>query len=341
MDNPRFPPPDPSERLIEELLRLAGARERAPAERLERIKAAARSEWTRVATPRRSHGRVWFLGAAAATIALLVWSFTPDSDRAPDGRSAGTPALLGTIAVSENATLTGRDAALHELRSGASLSAGDLLQTRSGGIVAVRLADGYSIRLNEQTNVRFESSHVLALTSGAVYLDSGQSADGRAPLEIRTPFGNVRNQGTQFEVRVQSDTLRVRVREGVVLLDRASQSHTARAGQQLTVLDRGEVSTTAIETHGADWIWIGRAPAPFDVAGRTLGQFLEWTAREGGYRIQFVDAGLERSTGGIVLEGSIAGLSAEDALTVVLPTCGLRHRLIDGTAIVERATERR
>ena len=345
MDKKQIPEdwsPD-SERFFEDLLRLAGARPEVPPERLARIKATARSEWTAVIRPSPSFGKTlgWSVAAAAAVVVLAVWIGRSGSDRVSEGnRTVGTDAFA-TVITADRATVAreGDEATTQVAQLGALLSQGQVLRTGARGFAGLRLADQYSIRLDEGTSVRFESSHVLVLSQGALYVDSGGSPNGATPLEIRTPFGTARNQGTQFEVRLQDAGLRVRVREGVVRLDRTGQTHTARAGQQLMTNATGGVDTTAVEIFGADWRWITRVGPPFDLAGKTLGQFLEWVSRETGYRTQFIDPALERSSRGIVLEGSIAGVTPEDALTVVLPTCGLRHRLNDGVVIIERAAE--
>ena len=101
----------------------------------------------------------------------------------------------------------------------------------------------------------------------------------------------------------------------------------------------GGVDTTAVEIFGADWRWITRVGPPFDLAGKTLGA-VSGVGFAGNRLSHAVHrSGTERSSRGIVLEGSIAGVTPEDALTVVLPTCGLRHRLNDGVVIIERAAE--
>jgi ferric-dicitrate binding protein FerR (iron transport regulator) len=344
MDNPRFPPnsSDETEQLIAEVLRLAGPRNEVAPERLARIKAAARSEWTQAVRPAPSFRFGWLLTAAAAAVIVLAVWFRPASNPSPVGERAAALDVVGTVTAAELATVADTLAANPQgLNEGDSLLAGRVLRTGSRGVVGMRLPDEYAIRVDQGTTLHFESSHVIVLASGAVYVDSGPPRANKRSLEIRTPLGIVRNMGTQFEVRLQEDAVRVRVREGTVSFDRDGQRRTTTAGRELTAHAAGTIATAAIDVHGSDWIWIGRAAPPFDVAGKTLGQFLDWVTRESGYRVRFLDPALERSSRPIVLGGSIAGLSPTDALTVVLPTCGLRHRLIDGTVTIERAEDRR
>jgi ferric-dicitrate binding protein FerR (iron transport regulator) len=251
--------------------------------------------------------------------------------------------VAGTVTTADVATVADTLAGnpSRDLKAGDAVVIGGMLRTGARGVIGLSLPDGYSVRMDQDSGLRFESSHALVLTSGAVYVDSGGPGTNKPSLEIRTPFGTARNLGTQFEVRLQNDSVRIRVREGRVSFDRAGQPRTAAAGRELTLHANGTVDAAAVDTDGSDWIWIGRAAAPFDLAGKTLGQFLDWIARDAGYRVRFVDPALERSSRGIALDGSVAGLTPADSLTVVLPTCGLRHRLTAGTVTIERAEDLR
>ena len=60
-------------------------------------------------------------------------------------------------------------------------------------------------------------------------------------------------------------------------------------------------------------------------------------AREGGWTLRFADAAAARLAGEAVLRGTVAGLTPEQALAAVLPTCGLAHRFEGGDLVVGRA----
>ena len=55
----------------------------------------------------------------------------------------------------------------------------------------------------------------IELSAGAVYIDTGSES---ARFAVRTPLATARDLGTQFEVRLLDDTLRLRVRSGIVEL---------------------------------------------------------------------------------------------------------------------------
>ena len=85
-------------------------------------------------------------------------------------------------------------------------------------------------------------------------------------------------------------------------------------------------------TSGADWDWIVRATRPPQLEGRPLPEFLAWAEREGGRPIRFADPALERANAATIVYGAIEHLTVEEALDVVLPSCGLARRT-DGDVI--------
>lgn len=210
--------------------------------------------------------------------------------------------------------------------SSTTLNINDVYRTGAGDRTRLTLANGVELRLDADTEIRFPSAASVALERGGLFVDTGASHDPGGSVEIHTPAGIARDIGTRFEVRVIARTTRVRVRDGIVQLTHGSAIHTAKRGTEL-VADPSGVALHDAPTGGADWDWVALAAAPFAVEGKTLPQFLEWVAREGGWEIRFADDALRRSTAGIVLHGSIAGLTPEQALETILPTCGLTHRI--------------
>jgi hypothetical protein len=105
----------------------------------------------------------------------------------------------------------------------------------------------------------------------------------------------------------------------------------ADRGGQLSVTSSGIISGRA-STSGADWDWIVRATRPPQLEGRPLPEFLAWAEREGGRPIRFADPALERANRATIVYGAIEDLTVEEALDVVLPSCGLVRRT-DGDVI--------
>jgi hypothetical protein len=65
--------------------------------------------------------------------------------------------------------------------------------------------------------------------------------------------------------------------------------------------------------------------------------FLHWITREHGWSLEFADSSLRARLDRIVLHGSIVGLTADEALAAVLPTCGLTSRRQGNRLIVSAA----
>ena len=220
--------------------------------------------------------------------------------------------------------------------TGAGLDAGSTVETGPESFATLRLAGGASARLDAGTVLRLASATALELERGAVYLDTG-SAPGAAALEVATRYGVARDIGTRFEVRLLDDALRVQVREGEVEVDLGAATRRAGAGGALQIGADGTVTREDVSAYGSSWGWILRTSPPFDLEGRTLGEFLDWVARETGWHVRFADPALEREVAGLVGHGSIAGTRADQAPDLVLPGFGLRHRIEDGTLWIEQA----
>jgi hypothetical protein len=200
--------------------------------------------------------------------------------------------------------------------------------------------------MDVDSEIRIEAADLVALHRGAVYVDSVVGSAAPSALAIVTPVATVRHLGTQFEARLLPATggagalaLRVRVREGSVLVERAGATHEAREGSELLMRADGTVERFTTPAHGASWEWTQRAAPALDIEGITLAAFLAWEARELGLPWRYAAPRLETAAQEIVLHGSIAGLTPEEALSVVLPGCAMRHRRLEAGLLLEPAAE--
>lgn len=316
------------EETVARLIRLTGARPAVPAERENRVRSAVLAEWRR-ANRRRAAWRM--VGTAAALVgaaAVMVITARLWTDRHAVVAPEPAAAIVASVErVESYAAYTPGD----------SIRAGAGIETPADGRIALRLADRTSLRLDAGTRMRFVSAAVIELVTGAVYVDTGAASTG---VEVRTPLGVVRDVGTQYEVRVNPSALRVSVRTGRVELQGTADPVSVGPGTQLTVSDRGSV-TSAVPTSGPEWSWIASLTPAFDIDGKPLASFLDHLAREYGWTIRYADAQLTRDASGIILHGSIRGLSPEESLAVAVRTSGLSFRFRDGEVVLSRAAERR
>ncbi len=315
--------PSEEEEIVSRLLHVAGRRPEMP----EDLKEAARDAWQAKvraeAGKRRDRWTGGFLALAALLLSglgLVFWWSMAGSVDAPT--VATVEALFGADHLGAGST------------AGDVLTAGAAIETGAGVRAALRLAGGESVRLDSGTRLVLESATVLALERGAVYLDSGS---GAGSLAVKTPFGTARDIGTQFEVRLAADGLRVQVREGEVHLELEGETLVAAAGAVVTVGSDAAPLTGDVAGYGPEWSWVLEAAPSFELEGRTAREFLDWVSRETGWQLHFADAALERKTASTIAHGSIAGLTPAEAPHVVLPSSGLSFRLEAGTLVVDRA----
>jgi ferric-dicitrate binding protein FerR (iron transport regulator) len=210
--------------------------------------------------------------------------------------------------------------------------ADDVIETDGAARAGLRAADGSSVRLDTGSRVRLLAPAVVELIEGAVYIATSQGSPG---FEVRTSMGAVRDIGTQFEVRLDHASLRLRVRAGAAELRRNGRVTSAAAGTEATVTPDG-VATRHVPTYGSDWEWTARLAASFPIEGRPLRAFLEQVAGEEGWRLKYADPALGDAASRIVLHGSVEGLRTEEALGVALTTSGLQYRLREGELLVSR-----
>jgi ferric-dicitrate binding protein FerR (iron transport regulator) len=196
------------------------------------------------------------------------------------------------------------------------------------------MSGGASVRLDAATQVRLASATLVELRQGALYVDTGAAPGRGGEIAVRAPAGLFRPEGTQFEVRVEDGATKLRVREGNVRLDRGAESVRAASGEELIVRGGGAVVRQPIAVYGRDWDWVAQAAPMLDIEGVSAREFLDWFGRETGRRIELADEETASVAGSCVLHGSIAHLTLPDAPGVVLSSCGLGHRVSNGTLVV-------
>ena len=313
--------PTPPEDQLATLIRLAEGKSALPAHRLERARMAVRAHWRRQVRERRGR-RALRTGAWLAAAALLVAAAgLAVRNWLPSGNPVAGRVVAVTMHTDGAPVLVGQ-----EVPAGFDLDTGQ-------GRVALLLDGRTSVRLDRDTRVRVLSPTSVALHHGRLYVDSGPTAGS---MEIHTDAGLIRDIGTQFEVRAREGAVRVRVREGKVILNTEEQSHEIGAGGQLEIDAAGVLTHGEIATHGEPWDWVTAIAPKLELEGLSAHEFLNWAARESGWELRFTDQDLERSAESIVLSGSTEGLTIQQALDAVLPTCRMAHQVDEGVLLVWR-----
>ena len=292
------------------------------AARAARVRPAVHAAWKDAAGGRRNWKR-WVALAAAAVLVLAIslplanWL----RERGTEQQAAAT--VASTLFVTSEVVFEHGGQA-RAGRVGEGLPPGTRITTYAGH-AAIVLANGVELRLDSDTDITLDTERSLSLARGALYLDSSHRTGPPEAVSIVARGTVIRDIGTRYEVRLSDQELRVRVRDGRVEVSSAFGMREADSGGQLRVTSSGIVSDRA-STSGADWDWIVRAIRPPQLEGRPLPEFLAWAEREGGRPIRFADPAVERANAATIVYGAIDHLTVEEALDVVLPSCGLARR---------------
>lgn len=320
------------------LLRLAGPRAAVSPMRAARVRSAVLAEW-QIGTRRRANRkRVALAGLALGFASLLVFAGRV-TFLEPRAVPLGEPvAIVAQVDGDPQWTSSLRgDRKGGRIRHDDVVRIGEWIETGDRSRVALRFGVGTSVRLDSGSRVRPLAPGAIELSAGAVYVDSGNE---NSQFEVRTPLGIARDIGTQFEVRLIDETLRLRVRTGVVELTDRARSISGRAGTEITMSSTGAVSRPTT-THGAEWDWTTRVSPPLEMEGVTLATFLGGVAREQGWTVEYRETTTAHEAARIILHGSVRGLAPEDAVEVAVTTSGFHYRLESGVLTVFRAPPER
>jgi ferric-dicitrate binding protein FerR (iron transport regulator) len=318
---------------LEKVLKSAGPREKPPADIERDVRERLRREWRETVAEhgRRRRQRTGFaLAAGLLAAAIGVWAIAP--------RLSDAPVVVASVTVAGDGVrmTSGWLDRWHVVVSGQALLAGQTLETGPDGRGALALAGGLAARVDRDSRLVVAAADRLVLERGTIYVDSGPGSSVTAPLEVVTPSGTVRHVGTQYEVRLLDAGVRVSVRDGVIEW-RSDDGNVARSGsgEQLTITPDGRVERGSVSAYGPAWDWTLEAAPPIDIEGMPLSQFLAWAARETGRDIRYASHDIEREAAGIVVHGSIAGLTPPEALDAVLATTSVRAQVSGGNLVVE------
>jgi ferric-dicitrate binding protein FerR (iron transport regulator) len=305
------------ERTLTEALRTQALSEHS----LERLRSAVASEWLAAAAGRppigRRAGMALAVAAALAAVAVALWIERP-AIQAP---SMGSVTRMGEGGLGVRSGL----AQQRTLRTGDLLRAGDRLTAR--GPALVTLTDGGTLRIAAGSVLTVKSTAELSLERGLIYLDFPPRALAVKPFRVATSAGVVEHVGTEFEIKSDDRTVRVRVREGRIRFLGADGAVVADAGTELLAVPGKTLSRRSISTYGGDWLWMAALAPTYEIEGRSLIGFLTWVSRELGRPLDFADANARQIAGRTILHGSIRNQAPLDAMSNVLATTSLTYEI--------------
>lgn len=210
------------------------------------------------------------------------------------------------------------------------LTPGGLLRTGRESGLRLRLTDGTDLRLDSESTLEWLEGPArgdldrpsVRLSSGALFFRSPPS-DGR-PLAITTPFADLVNRGTEYELRLDAGIgMELFVSEGAVRVRPLSGDQlVVQAGER--VLVRRDGVRRKPDAEPTTDPWTVRLSRPFAVDGRTLEDFVRWVAEERGFEVRWLVDEQARSTR---LRGGLIWRDPEAALAPTLRMAGLEARI--------------
>jgi hypothetical protein len=147
------------------------------------------------------------------------------------------------------------------------------------------------------------------------------------PLRVATLAGIVEHVGTEFEIKSDDRTVRVRVREGRIRFLGTADTVVADAGTELLATPGKTISRRSIDTYGGDWLWTAALAPDYEIEGRSLMGFLRWVSRELGRPLDFADANARQIADRTILHGSVRDQAPIDAMSNVLATTSLTYEI--------------
>lgn len=295
-------------------------------EALQRIRRATETEW-RSATHVRIRRRPRYLAVAAALIGIAgagIWAFIALNGGAAEGAVLGQIAAVDSPGIFESRPF----AADAPLATGTLIRGGQRLDSRGNSVVDIE--GGGNLRIARASSLQIEGADTISLSRGELYVDIPPGAHAASSFRVLTRAGEFRHLGTQFAVMSNEGQTRVRVREGQVVWRVAGGESTIPAGIEVTIDRNGQASKRPITTAGRDWAWTEAMAPDITIESRPLIEFLQWFARETGRKLEMDESSRAQATG-ILMHGSIKGLTVTEALSAVMSTTTtLKYELPEG-----------
>lgn len=308
---------------VSTLMNLAGPRAEIPADIEKRVHDNVHQHWQR-STNRKKTLRWAVPASLAATIliALAINFQAPDVPLRPVGTIAyvyGDPGSTSTAFV-----------------VGDTVYIGDDLETGPDSGMSILLADEISLRIAASTSIRLDQVDEITLFHGQVYADSGERIYRDRHLTINTSGGSATDIGTQFSVAYEGSRMSVAVREGRVDVSHDQSVMTAEAGDRLVLQPGLDVSVDQVAPYDASWDWATSLAPEFDIANRSLLNFLKWAARETGKTLVFSSDEVRMAAMRTELFGSIKSFTPEEALASVLPTTKFDYEIDEQSITIKQ-----
>jgi hypothetical protein len=317
--------------LLRRLLRLAGNPTTVSDTIALRVKQNVQYHWKQQLRANARKRRLWiFTGTIAACLpfAVVLWHSLVSIKNQPE------PVAIVQTFVGHALTREPGSNISNLISRKTIIFADSILETDPQARALLRIFGGVTLRIDASTRIHFKSDSVLVLEQGMVYLDTGKT---HRRVTVSTSMGNVIDNGTRFQVRLNDNRIEISVQEGSVSLNQnGGRTHSIAAGNRLIANANGEILVNKFDRNAFESEGINRI-SNFNLEGRTLMEFLLWISKQNGWTLKFSDPKIEKNEGPVVLHGSVSYLLPQQMLAAVLPVCGLNYKLNDGVLIISES----
>lgn len=328
---------------VAQLIQAAGEEEHIDNDIQKRVYVQVQQQWRRTCSdnfsPHKSRIGWWFSIPITAVVLLsMFFLINPNDSQTVAINSnqivASVEVLKGSASIVNAKAYNGESGKLVE--KGGLIYGGQTITTSANSGLGLTIGQSHSLRLDQSTLLLVQDTNNFILKKGAVYFDSGKK-NTNSYITVHTDRGRFTDIGTQFELRLINEDVRLRVREGEVAF-----KAKGLLGKRIQVTELKEVRMTPsaepvfsdISANGATWQWAQTLANDFKLEDSDLDEFLRWLARENGWQLRYSDNRIALKAASIKLKGSVAGIYGEQALAAVCATTSLTCRLDKGTILV-------
>ena len=208
-----------------------------------------------------------------------------------------------------------------------TINPGNFIKTQANNRLYVRLNNGNSFRLDENTTLRINTSDNFSLLNGQIYIDS-DNHNGNHKLTIETQLASIDHIGTRYSISYIDDSLNVSVRDGLVLVDGVGlEDHHIEKGKQYTQSSSGDIRFDSINPYDDKWLWTQKISQNFEIQDKSMSEYLDWVSSETGFPINWHNYDVKTKAKDVILSGSINGIMPIDSIDVIFPTTRFSYEL--------------
>jgi len=327
----------PNDELLAELFANVTPRSKPPAEAQDKAFAILELQWRNLAIRRKRRNQFvsWSIAASLLLAVGIAFNWLGEARQPAAEPVAKLERITGGTIYANNVKIDGSS------RSRFPLAAGETLVTGPDSRAALSWNSGGSLRIDENSEVRFTSATVVQLVSGAIYFDSlpYDRTESEVPVfSIETVAGRISHVGTQFLTSVVGSTVTIGVREGQVLVDGPIYNSLVQPRDRISITADGLQSKRLVEPFDESWHWVEEIAPAFDPNGRTVREMVVWISRETGRPFQFRSRKAEMNAASASLVG-LENLSPLQAMRTMQYATDLRYDIVNEEIVIRLSDE--